>query len=150
MFETDNLLHRRVDLCAPGSIGHLIPDVPAEFPPSAIHREKSSLNVYNLTQRKQTQVEKTLRSTLAKLRVPHGVPVYWLLGQQIFFNKVLRLFCHRRLAVFKVLLSSSQSSPLFHLPPKFSFEFPSLVFPALGFPFLVLLLAAGQANCQLH
>ena len=61
---------------------------------------------------KVAQIEKAHRkSTLAKLRAPHGVPVFCLINQQICCNKVLRLFCRRRLAVVNVHLPSNHSSP---------------------------------------
>ncbi len=96
--------------------------------------------------------------------------VLLLFYQQIVFDKVLRLFYHRRLAVVNVHLSSNQSSPLeildesasivflmsahicglFHFPPEFPLELSLLVFSPFGLTLLILFFAFGKADFELN
>ncbi len=123
----------------------------------------------------QTAVEEADRGMLELLRAPVGVPVYWLLGQQIFFDKVLRLTvkpacCFQSTApVESIIPIKIYKYPngkyangfickfvylyiclLFNLPPELNFQFSSLILPLLGLPFFVLFLATGHAYFELN
>jgi hypothetical protein len=89
----------------------LIPDAPAVFPPDAIHREEICIRCRFRLVRTQKPVAEEVPALPELLQARLRVPVCVMLNQQIWFDNVLRLFYHRRLAVFNVRLPSSQSSP---------------------------------------